>query len=208
MRARNALTSLLPLLTLMVFLPGPAPAADLWNVLLAPGRLTPVENTLAVRPGAVAPDFALPGILVHGSDGKTERRTFRLSDYRGRKNVVLSFVPAAFTPVCTSQWPGYNLAREFFDAGDAVLLGISTDNLPSLHAWLTEMGGLWFPALSDFWPHGAVAKAYGVLRSDGTAERAIVVIDKQGVVRYAEITDINTRPNLESLVGVLRGLGR
>ena len=113
---------------------------------------------------------------------------------------MVSFVPAAFTPVCSDQWPGYNMAQSLFDEYDCEVLGISTDNLPSLFAWATEMRGLWFPVLSDFWPHGRVAQLYGVLRTDGTAERAIVIIDKKGVVRFAKSFNINTRPDLEIIM--------
>lgn len=179
-----------------------AQAVDLKDMLLDPGQLKPVDSQLKVRPGQSAPDFTLPAVLV----GQGGRRSVRLSDYRGRQNVVLSFVPAAFTPVCSDQWPGYNLARELFEEYDAVVLGISTDNLPSLYAWTVEMRGLWFPVLSDFWPHGAVARAYGVLRSSGTAERAIVIIDKKGVVRFARSFDINTRPDLGIIMGELNKL--
>ncbi|MCG2721617.1 MAG: redoxin domain-containing protein, partial [Thermodesulfovibrionales bacterium] len=62
------------------------------------------------------------------------------------------------------------------------------------------MGTLWFPVLSDFWPHGAVSKKYGVLRSNGVSERALFVIDKKGIIRYIDVHDINTRPNLELLL--------
>jgi peroxiredoxin (alkyl hydroperoxide reductase subunit C) len=126
-----------------------------------------------------------------------------LGDYRGEKNVVLSFVPAAWTPVCSDQWPGYNIARDLFEERDAILLGISVDNIPTLHAWTLQMGHLWFPVLSDFWPHGAVADRYGILRSDGTAERAIIIIDRAGIVRYAKVSDINVRPKLEEIIGAL-----
>jgi peroxiredoxin (alkyl hydroperoxide reductase subunit C) len=70
------------------------------------------------------------------------------------------------------------------------------------------MGKLWFPVLSDFWPHGAVAKEYGVLRSSGVTERAIFVIDKRGIIRYIDVHDINLRPRLEILVGELKKLNR
>jgi len=164
-----------------------------------PGRLPPRDSTLEVRVGEEAPDFELPAV----SGG-----TARLSRYRGSRNVVLSFVPAAWTPVCSDQWPGYNIAREIFEAHDAVVLGITVDNVPTLHAWTQEMGGLWFPVLSDFWPHGRVAETYGVLRSDGTSERALFVIDKAGVIRYIDVHDINDRPGLEALVRALERLGR
>jgi peroxiredoxin (alkyl hydroperoxide reductase subunit C) len=88
-----------------------------------------------------------------------------------------------------------------FEQYDAVLLGITVDNIPTLFAWTNQMcqgdRKLWFPVLSDFWPHGAVADTYGVLRSDGVSERALFIIDKKGVIRYIHVEDINKRPHLE-----------
>lgn len=161
------------------------------------GRLKPVDSVLKVKAGDPAPDFTLPAVA---------GGTVTLGAYRGKKNVVLSFVPAAWTPVCSDQWPGYNLARRIFENRNAVLLGISVDNIPTLFAWTGQMGDLWFPVLSDFWPHGAVAERYGVLRSNGVAERAIVVIDRNGIIRYIDVHDINERPPLESIVKALDGL--
>ena len=68
------------------------------------------------------------------------------------------------------------------------------------------MGKLWFPVLSDFFPHGEVAAKFGILRSDGTAERAIIIIDKQGLIRYIDVHDINRRPPLDSIVRELQKL--
>ncbi len=201
MRTSRAFSTIMLLLGLAL-LPVPAGAVDLKDMVLDPGGLKPVDSTLKVRPGDKAPEFTLPGVLL-GQGGK---RLVHLSDYRGRKNVMLTFVPAAFTPVCSDQWPGYNLAKNLFDEYDTQVLGISTDNLPSLYAWAMEMRGLWFPVLSDFWPHGAVAQTYGVLRSEGTAERAIVIIDKRGVVRFARSFNINTRPDLGLIMGELHKL--
>ena len=162
-----------------------------------PGLLKPTDSTLKVKAGECAPDFSLPAV-------SGERVT--LSQYRGKKNVVLSFVPAAWTPVCSDQWPGYNIVKDIFDTNDAILLGITVDNIPTLFAWTNQMGKLWFPVLSDFWPHGAVADKYGVLRSDGVSERAVFVIDKKGVIRYIGVNDINARPRLEILVRELEKL--
>lgn len=164
-----------------------------------PGRLKPTDSHLKVKVGDPAPDFTLPAV----SGGQIS-----LSQYRANKHVVLSFVPAAWTPVCSDQWPGYNIAKDFFEKNDATLLGITVDNIPTLYAWTQQMGKLWFPVLSDFWPHGAVAKKYGVLRSDGVTERAIFVIDKRGIIRYIDVHDINLRPRLEILVGELKKLNR
>ncbi len=165
-----------------------------------PGRLKPFDSQLKVKAGEPAPDFTLPSVA-----GKK----ITLSDYRGKKNVVISFVPAAWTPVCSDQWPGYNLAKNLFEENDAILLGITVDNLPTLHAWTQKMGApLWFPVLSDFWPHGAVADMYGVLRSDGVSERALFVIDKQGIIRSLYVSDINVRPDLAYCAVELKKLNK
>lgn len=161
------------------------------------GTLKPRDSVLKVAVGQRAPDFTLPAV----AGGKVT-----LTQYRGKKNVVLSFVPAAWTPVCSDQWPGYNIAKDIFDAHDSILLGITVDNIPTLFAWTNQMGQLWFPVLSDFYPHGKVARTYGVLRSDGTTERALFVIDKTGVIRYIDVHDINKRPPLENLVRELEKL--
>lgn len=161
------------------------------------GKLKPVDSVVKVRVGQQAPAFTLNAI-----NGKK----VSLKDYTGKKNVVLSFVPAAWTPVCSDQWPGYNIVQELFAENDSVLLGISVDNVPTLYSWTNQMGKLWFDVLSDFWPHGAVASRYGILRSDGTAERAIIIIDKKGIIRYIDVHDINERPSLESIVRQLEKL--
>jgi peroxiredoxin len=161
------------------------------------GMQKPVDSKTKMKTGMKAPDFTLPSL---------SGEMISLDQFHGRKNVVLSFVPAAWTPVCSDQWPGYNLAKSYFDQYNAVLLGITVDNIPTLYAWTKEMGELWFPVLSDFWPHGAVARKYGVLRSSGVAERALFVIDKKGIIRSIDVHDINTRPNLEVLVKELEKL--
>ena len=161
------------------------------------GTLKPIDSVLKVKIGQPAPDFTLPSV---------SGEKISLSQFRGKKNVVLSFVPAAWTPVCSDQWPGYNIAKDIFTQNDAILLGITVDNIPTLFAWTNQMGQLWFPVLSDFWPHGAVAKKYGVLRSNGVSERALFVIDKKGIIRFIDVHDINKRPPLEDLAGALEKL--
>ena len=114
-----------------------------------------------------------------------------------------AFTSQERSPVRTSQL-GLNSAwtkgKYFVEEHDATLLGISVDNIPTLHSWTKQMGNLWFDVLSDFWPHGVVASQYGILRSDGTAERAIIIIDKKGIIRYIDVHDINERPPLESII--------
>jgi alkyl hydroperoxide reductase subunit AhpC len=77
-----------------------------------------------------------------------------------------------------------------------------------LFAWTRQMGELWFPVLADFWPHGAVAAKFGVLRSDGTSERALFFIDKQGIIRDILVSDINKRPDLEGCATSLEKLDK
>ena len=167
------------------------------------GKLKPTDSVLKVKVGDVAPDFILPAV---------EGGTVSLSQYKGKKNVVISFVPAAWTPVCSDQWPGYNISKNLFDKHDAILLGITVDNIPTLYAWTKQMCNpsekLWFPVLSDFYPHGAVASQYGVLRSDGVSERALFVINKKGIITYIDVHDINQRPFLDALAKALEEANR
>jgi peroxiredoxin (alkyl hydroperoxide reductase subunit C) len=164
-----------------------------------PGKLKPIDSRLKVKVGDPAPDFTLPAV-------SGEKIT--LSQYKGKKNVMISFVPAAWTPVCSDQWPGYNIAKQMFDDNEAILLGITVDNIPTLYAWTKQMGNLWFPVLSDFWPHGAVADLYGVLRSDGVSERALFFIDKKGIISDIQVSDINQRPDLETCAINLQKMNR
>jgi len=167
------------------------------NNIYNPGVLKSVDSVLKVKIGDKAPDFVLPAVT---------GEKISLRQFHGKKNVVISFVPAAWTPVCSDQWPGYNIVKTIFDENNATLLGITVDNIPTLFAWTNQMGELWFPVLSDFWPHGAVASKFGVLRSEGVTERAIFIIDKQGVVRFSHVSDINKRPPLELIVKELEKL--
>jgi peroxiredoxin (alkyl hydroperoxide reductase subunit C) len=161
------------------------------------GTQKPTDSVLKVKKGDTAPDFTLRAV----SGGKVS-----LKDYLGKKNIVISFVPAAWTPVCSDQWPGYNIAKDEFERNNAILIGISVDNIPTQYAWTKSMGALWFPVLSDFWPHGKVADTYGVLRSDGTADRSIFIVDKKGKIRYIDVHDINQRPPLEDIINELTKL--
>ena len=176
-----------------------AESEELKKNIYNPGNLKPRDSILKVKAGQPAPDFTLPAV-----SGKK----IALSDYRGQRNVVISFVPAAFTPVCSDQWPGYNIVQDMFDESDAILLGITVDNIPTLHAWTRQMGKLWFEVLSDFWPHGSVADKYGVLRSDGLSERALFFIDKQGVISAILVMDINRRPDIDACATELKKLNK
>ena len=83
------------------------------------------------------------------------------------------------------------------------VLGISVDHVPCLKAWAESLGGITFPLLSDFWPHGEVAEKFGVLREDGSSERAIFIIDKDGIIQYIDIHDIDDQPSNDVLFAEL-----
>jgi alkyl hydroperoxide reductase subunit AhpC len=90
---------------------------------------------------------------------------------------------------------------------NAQVVGISTDSRHALRAWAEKLGGISFPLLADFYPHGAVAQAYGVLRPQGMAERALFVVDADGVVRYIDVHVIGERPDEDVLFEELAKLG-
>jgi peroxiredoxin len=153
---------------------------------------------MALKPGDQAPDFELRS---HRGE------TVRLSEYRGRKNVVLAFHPLAFTPVCTSQMRAYALERSRFDHADAVVLGVSIDAQPAKSAWAESLGPISFDLLSDFYPHGEVARKYGVFREhDGISDRAVFVIDKQGRIAWVRTYEIPEQPNNDELFATLAAL--
>ena len=129
---------------------------------------------MAIQVGEKAPDFELKDN--HG-------RAVRLSEFRGRKNVVLLFYPFAFTGVCTGELCELRDNLPQFSDRDTELLAVSNDSIHTLRVF-AEQEGLEYPLLSDFWPHGNVSRAYGVFDEDkGCAVRGTFVIDRQGVVR-------------------------
>ena len=131
------------------------------------------QSKAALKIGDLVPDFALPS---------TTGKEIRLSDFHGRSVVILAFFPAAFTSGCTKEMKGYQASLEKVAGVGAQVLGISTDNLPSLQRWAQELD-LEFPLLSDF--KRQVSAAYGVLNETrGTAIRTTFVIDKEGRIQH------------------------
>lgn len=121
----------------------------------------------------------------------------RLSDFRGRKAVALVFFPLAFSSTCTGELCELRDNLSLFEENGVELIGISVDSKASLRAW-AEQEGYDFTLLADFWPHGAVAKEYGVfLEEKGFANRATFVIDRAGVIRASFITAPGQARNLE-----------
>jgi len=136
---------------------------------------------MAVEVGDLAPDFELKD--QHGTP-------VRLSSFRGSKNVVLVFYPLAFSGVCTSEMCA--IRDEFPEAtrDDVEVLAVSVDSTFTIRAW-SDAEHFQFELLSDFWPHGAVAKSYGVFDEKmGIATRGTFIIDKNGVVRWKVVNPI------------------
>src|SRR6266496_1007704 len=154
-------------------------------------------ETKTLKAGDVAPDFTLK------TAGKQD---WHLSDFRGKKNVVLAFVPYAFSSVCSTQLPSYEAELDRFKDFDAEVVSISQDSTYSLDAWAKAIHTS-FPLLSDYYPQGHVVDLYGVRHPAGMAERALFVIDKEGVIRYIEITHSpGDMPDNENLFDALRKL--
>jgi mycoredoxin-dependent peroxiredoxin len=133
---------------------------------------------MSVEVGQPAPDFTLP-------DQNHQKVT--LSSFRGQKNVLLVFYPFAFSGICTSELCQVRDDLPRYQNDDLQILGISVDAPYALRAW-ARAEGYEFPLLADFWPHGAVAQAYGVFNDTaGMANRGTFLIDREGVVRFAEM---------------------
>lgn len=146
-----------------------------------------------LQPGTPAPDFTLHS---------TPDQAVSLSEFRGRP-VILAFYPADWSPVCGDQMALYNQILPEFSEYDAELIGISVDGV-WCHAAFARDRNLHFPLLADFEPKGAVARRYGAYREhDGTTERALFVIDADGVIRWSYCSPVGVNPGAD---GILRAL--
>ena len=154
----------------------------------------PAAGLLGV--GDAAPDFTL---------NVTPDQTLSLSDLRGRP-VILAFYPSDWSPVCGDQMALYNELREEFARFDACLVGISVDGV-WCHAAFAADRKLHFPLLSDFEPKGEVARKYGVYRSaDGTTERALFVIDANGIITWSYVSPVGVNPGADGILEALEQL--
>jgi peroxiredoxin len=148
-----------------------------------------------LAPGTPAPDFEL---------ASTPDQTVTLSDFRGRP-VILAFYPEDWSPVCSDQMGLYQAVLPEFGRFDAELIGISVDGIWS-HLAFARDRNLHFPLLSDFEPKGQIARAYGVYRTGaGTSERALFVIDGDGVISWSYVSPVGVNPGAD---GILRALER
>jgi peroxiredoxin len=135
--------------------------------------------TLAI--GDQAPDFTL---------NDQTRTPVTLSDFRGKKHVLIVFYPLAFSGTCTGELCSMRDSIDNFRSDEVETLAISVDSSAATAAWAAKEG-FEFPLLSDFWPHGAVAERYGVFDSErGFAQRGTFLVDKQGVITFTEVNAI------------------
>ena len=151
---------------------------------------------MAIAVGERAPDFTL-----RGNDDKDHK----LSDLKG-KNVVLAFYPLDFSPVCTNEHSCVRDDLSQFQNLNAEVFGVSVDSTWA-HKAFAEKLGLKYPLLADFHPKGAVAEKFGVyLAERGITKRAVIVIDKEGVVRFTKEYDIPTVPDTKEIISAMQGL--
>src|SRR5215467_4347777 len=157
---------------------------------------TRANGSAALPAGTPAPDFALKS---------TPDQTVRLSEFRGRP-VVLAFYPADWSPVCGDQMGLYNEMLSEFQQFDAELLGISVDGA-WCHSAFCRDRKLHFPLLADFEPKGEVTRLYGVYRpSDGTSERALFVINADGIIHWSYVSPVGVNPGAEGILSALEDL--
>lgn len=144
--------------------------------------------------GDVAPQWTLAA---------TDGSNISLADFRGKKNVVLLFYPLDFSPVCSLQLPAYQARKSEFDRRESEIFGISTDSKWS-HKAFSEQLGLEYQLLSDY--QRTVSEAYGVLRPEGFTNRAVFVIDKEGIIRHIDVTNPGEQPDQNEVIKVLQTL--
>jgi peroxiredoxin len=154
-----------------------------------------VEVSIMLAIGSIAPEFNLKD-----QDGNV----IQLSKLRGKK-VLLSFHPLAWTSVCADQMKSLELAYEEFQSLNVLPIGISVDPVPSKKAWAESLGLKKLRIISDFWPHGEVAKAFGVFREkDGFSERANILIDEEGKIVWFKVYPIRQLPDLGEILSFLK----
>lgn len=153
------------------------------------------EEERALRPGDKAPDFILKD--QHNNEA-------RLAELKGKK-VLLSFHPLAWTKVCAQQMKSLEENRKRFEELNTVALGISVDPVPTKNAWAKDLGISDTRLLSDFWPHGEVAKRFGIFREkEGFSERANIILDEERKVIFSKLYGIPQLPDIEEIIAFLR----
>lgn len=157
--------------------------------------------------GELAPDFKLRAVV---TNPEIKRLDVQLSDWRGSQNVVLAFHPFAFTATCDRQIPAMQAAYSEFEGLNTQILAISCDPVASKEAWGKWLGGISFPLVADFWPHGEMCKTYGVFNEEfGRPDRSTFIVDRSGIIRWARVYKPGESPDtaevLQSLTDIEKG---
>jgi peroxiredoxin len=133
-----------------------------------------------------------------------DKREFKLSDFKG-KRILLSFHPLAWTSVCAEQMKSLEKTKKTFDSLKTIAVGVSIDTVPSKKAWADSLRIRNTRLLSDFWPHGEVAKLYGIFRhEDGFSERANIIIGENRKIAFFKIYKLGQLPDIQEIVNLLR----
>ena len=157
-----------------------------------------IHHATPLSPGKEAPDFELPA---------TPDQKVMLSEFRGQP-VILAFYPEDWSPVCSDQLALYQAVLPEFRKFGAELIGISVDSVWS-HLAFAKDRNLHFPLLSDFEPKGEVARTYQVYRAkEGTTERALFVIDADGIIRWSYVSPVGVNPGADGILRALESLGK
>ena len=148
-----------------------------------------------LEPGEEAPDFVL---MDH------KNKEFRLSSFKGKK-VLLSFHPLAWTKVCAQQMQSLDRHWKDFEGLNTIAVGVNIDSVPSKKAWADILGIHSTRLLSDFWPHGDIAKLFGIFRDEeGFSERANIIINEDGKIEFIRVYEISQLPDIKEILSFLK----
>ena len=152
---------------------------------------------MPLKAGETAPDFVLKD---------QEGKEFKLSELRG-KRVLLSFHPLAWTGVCAKQMQSLEENADTFASLNTVPAGLSVDSVPTKKAWAEDLGIKKVRLLSDFWPHGQVARLYCIFKEDtGFSQRANIIVDEKGKIVFFKVYELSQLPDIQEIIGVIKGM--
>jgi len=135
-----------------------------------------------------------------------EGKEFKLSQFRG-KRLLLSFHPLAWTGVCAKQMQSLQENADTFASLNTVPVGLSVDSVPTKKAWAEDLGINKVRLLSDFWPHGGVARLYDIFKEDaGFSQRANVIVDEKGKIAFFKVYELSQLPDVDEVIRVIRGV--
>jgi len=151
------------------------------------------QTVLAV--GISAKDFTL-------SDQNGQ--AFRLSEFKGKK-ILLSFHPLAWTSICATQMQDLEKNTDRFEKSNTVAVGLSVDSVPCKKAWADSLGIKRTRLLADFWPHGKVAKSFGVFRAEnGFSERCNIIVDEKGKILFVKVYPLKQLPEIKEIIDIIK----